>query len=80
MVSQLTAVVLFISICLLACAMLIQIICDRLDHMSTLHRHQWYRRFINVVTIIWASIMFFITFVCAGTSVYWWLKQAASLL
>lgn len=78
--SQLAAVILFVSICLLACAMLIHIICDRLEYMTTLRRHQRYRRFVNAMTITWASTMFFITFVMAGTSVYWWLSQAASLL
>lgn len=68
MILQLSIVILVIAICLLACAALIDIICNHLEHINTVNKQQKLR------------LMFFITFTFAGSAAYWFLNNLVSTL
>jgi hypothetical protein len=80
MISQLSIVILVIAICLLACAALIDIICDHLEHISTVNKQQKLRRVFDIIAIGSAVVMFFITFTFAGSAAYWFLNNLVSTL
>lgn len=80
MISQLSIVILIIAICSLACAALIDIICNHLEHINTVSEQQKLRRVLDIVAIGSAVIMFFITFTFAGSAAYCFLNNLVSTL